>query len=66
MRPRHLRDEDLRRHLEAWVARELISTEEAEAIRAFEVGTAPSPRRVPLVTEVLAYLGAGLAIAAGV
>jgi len=48
-----------------WVEAGLITREQAEAIEVFEAGPAAPARRVPLVTEALAYLGSALALAAG-
>jgi hypothetical protein len=51
--------------LSAWESRGLLTHDEAERIRAFELeGSRPAPR-VPLVAEVVAYLGMALASAAG-
>lgn len=56
--------------LHRWVAESLITPSEADAIEAFETAqvVAPTlaPRRIPLVTEALGYLGAVLALAAGI
>lgn len=58
-------DPDLHERLHRWVAASLITPEEADAIQAFEKRRPESDRRrVPLVTEALAYLGAALAAAA--
>ncbi len=63
-------DPVLHAQLRRWVARSLITTEEAEAIEAFERASAPTvaaePRRMPLLTEALVYVGAALAAAAAV
>jgi hypothetical protein len=61
-----LSDEELDRHLRLWVSEALISSEEAESIRAFETRAAPAAARIPLVAEALGYLGAALTLAAGV
>ena len=54
------------RHIDRWLGRNLITEEEARILRDFEVGQAVVPRRrIPVVAEVLAYLGAALALAAG-
>ncbi len=63
--PRSRFAEELPRHLDRWVASSLISRAQADAIRAIEEPVA-RPRRIPLVTEALGYLGAALAIAAAV
>ncbi len=58
-------DPALHAKLHRWVAASLITAAEAEAIEDFESRSAPiAARRVPLVTEALAYLGAALAAAA--
>jgi hypothetical protein len=49
-----------------WVGAGLLTQEQAQAIEAFEAGPAAPPRRIPLVTEALGYLGAALALAAAV
>jgi hypothetical protein len=62
-------DPDLHRKLETWVTASLITPHEAEAIERFEeheTAVETAPRRVPLVTEALGYLGAVLALAAGI
>lgn len=57
--------ENLRR-LETWVAKGLITNDQAAAIRAFEAtrGRGVARGRIPLVTEALGYLGTALAFAA--
>src|SRR3989304_1563167 len=57
--------DDLGGRLLRWVDASLITSEQAEAIRAFEEVPA-EPRRVPLIAEALGYLGAALALAAGI
>jgi len=54
--------------LERWVAAGLITSEQADSIRAFEAKTKTSPppareRRVSLIAEALGYVGAALALA---
>lgn len=54
--------------LERWVAAGLITSEQAESIRAFEAEAKTSPpptreRRVSLIAEALGYVGAALALA---
>jgi hypothetical protein len=61
-----LTDVELERHLRRWLAESLISGDEAESIRAFERRERPAAARIPLITEVIGYLGAALALAAGV
>ncbi|HEX9124205.1 MAG TPA: DUF2157 domain-containing protein [Actinomycetota bacterium] len=61
-----LHDEELERHLRLWVSEALISSDEAESIRAFETRRAPAAPRIPLVAEALGYLGAALTLAAGI
>jgi hypothetical protein len=51
-------------HLDAWETRELLTHDEAEAIRTFELQHEEVERRVPLLAEALGYLGAVLAVAA--
>jgi hypothetical protein len=66
-------DPDLHQRLHRWVSESLITSQEADAIESFESRTAAPvggagegiTRRVPLVTEALAYLGIALAAAAG-
>ncbi|HEU4354510.1 MAG TPA: DUF2157 domain-containing protein [Actinomycetota bacterium] len=60
-------DPVLREDLRRWVAASLITPAEADAIRAFEGRLHEAePRRIPMITEALAYVGAALAAAAGV
>jgi hypothetical protein len=62
-------DPDLHRKLETWVTAALITPQEAEAIERFEereTAAEIAPHRIPLVTEALGYLGAVLALAAGI
>lgn len=54
----------LERHADEWVHAGLVSSDQADAIRAFE-GTAESAVRLPIVAEVAAYLGSVLALMAG-
>jgi hypothetical protein len=57
----------LGRSIDRWVESGLITREQGEAIRRAEAARAPEPavrRRVPLIAEVLGYLGAALAVAA--
>lgn len=69
----HPMDPDLHQRLRHWVSESLITPQEADAIEEFESRTATPAagtgadltRRVPLVTEALAYLGIALAAAAG-
>lgn len=54
------------RHIDRWLGESLITESEALALRHFEMQHATeAARRVPMVAEVLAYLGAALALAAG-
>ncbi len=58
-------DPTLHAKLLRWVEQSLITPTEADAIETFEARRAePTPRRVPLLTEALAYVGAALAGAA--
>ncbi len=58
--------DDLREHLDRWVAEMLITPREAEAIGRFEAADRVArPRRVSLITESVAYLGFALAASAG-
>ena len=54
---------DLATSLRAWVAAGLISEDQARAIQSHEV-TPADDRRVPLIAEVLGYLGGSLALIA--
>lgn len=56
---------DLENSLGEWVAAGLISADQAAAIRTHE-GLAAPERRVPLIAEVLGYLGGSLAIIAAI
>ncbi len=60
---------DLRQRLADWVAASLISGEQADAILVHEAAAVGAreagPRRIPLVTEAVGYLGAALAFGAG-
>lgn len=53
-------------HLDRWERASLLSHEEAEAIRGFELREAPTtpPRRIPLVAELIGYVGVALVLAA--
>lgn len=53
-------------HLDRWESKSLLPHDEAEAIRAFEHDEVAEAPRVPLIAEVVAYLGAALALGAGV
>lgn len=57
---------ELARTLERWVGASLITRDQAEAIRSFEGRHAAAEGRVPLIAEALGYLGAALALAAGI
>jgi hypothetical protein len=60
-------DPALHEKLHRWVAASIISPAEADAIQAFEARPLEAePRRVPMITEALAYVGAALAAAAAV
>lgn len=52
-------------HLARWEDRSLLTHEEADAIRGFERAESREAPRVPVIAEVVAYLGAALAVAAG-
>jgi hypothetical protein len=52
--------------LARWVAAGLITRDQAEAILAFESHEAKGRRGIPPVAEALGYLGAAMAVAAGV
>ncbi len=55
---------DLESRLDSWTAAGLITREQAEAIRVAEAARRPpetSVGRVPIVTEILGYVGAALA-----
>lgn len=51
-------------HLGTWEERSLLTHEQVDAIRAYETQERASALRVPLITEVVAYVGAALAVAA--
>ena len=53
-------------HLATWEAKALVTPEQARVIREFEAQPQEPGRHIPLVTEVIGYLGAALAVAAGV
>jgi hypothetical protein len=53
-------------HLATWEEHSLLTSEQARAIREFEGRPKEPRRRVPPITEVIGYLGAALAVAAGV
>ena len=55
---------DLDRMLERWMRAGLITTGQARAIRAAEAREGGTTRAVPLVAEVIAYVGAILALSA--
>lgn len=52
-------------HAATWVERGLVSSEQVEAIRAFERTTAPVPARMSIVAELAVYLGSVLALMSG-
>jgi hypothetical protein len=51
-------------HLDTWEERSLVSHEQVEEIRRFEEKQQAGAPRIPLITEVVAYLGAALAVGA--
>ncbi len=59
---------DLNQQLETWLAEGIISPEQAEQMLRSATGSPQSPtepeeeRRIPIVTEILGYVGAALAI----
>jgi len=60
---------DLNRHLERWLHEGIVSAEQAELMRQSLVADSAEPdgrhepeRRIPLVTEILGYVGAALAV----
>jgi hypothetical protein len=55
----------LETHLQEWVDHELITPDEVRRIVGYETEHGPS-RRIPLVAEIVGYLGAILVIAAGI
>jgi len=58
-------DPRLHAMLHRWVAESLLTLAEADAIEAFEARESKvAPRRIPLLTEALVYVGAALAAAA--
>lgn len=56
---------DLDRMLERWTGADLITTEQAQAIRAAEEQDGRASRAIPAVAEVIAYVGAILVLSAG-
>lgn len=55
----------LRRKLDEWVTAELLSSDEATAVETYEARRAAQREsRLPLVSEAIGYLGAGLVAAA--
>ncbi len=55
---------DLDRRLDDWVGAQLISPDQADAIRARERAAGGGDSRLPLVAEALGYVGATLALTA--
>ncbi len=51
-------------HLGMWEQRSLLTHEQVDAIRRFEEQERSAAPRIPLITEVVAYLGAALAVGA--
>lgn len=51
-------------HLGTWEQRSLLTHEQVDAIRRFEEQERSAAPRIPLITEVVAYLGAALAVGA--
>lgn len=52
-------------HLDRWESASLLSHEQADALREYERAEATAPgRRIPLVTEVVGYVGVALVAAA--
>ena len=51
-------------HLETWEQRSLLGHEQVETIRQFEERERVAGPRIPLITEVVAYVGAALAVGA--
>ena len=64
--PPHDGSNQIKRHLDTWVSRRLITRAEADAIAAFEAlpGEERARSRMGRLTEALAYLGGALAVAA--
>jgi hypothetical protein len=52
-------------HAEEWIDRGLLSTEQVDAIRAFERTRAPEPARLSIVAELAVYLGSAVALMSG-
>ena len=52
-------------HAEHWVEAGLVSSDQVEAIRAFEHHEAPAPPRLSIVAELAVYLGSVLALMSG-
>ena len=57
---------DLERRLSAWVERGLITSDQAQAIRAAEEAEPSSPRGPSLAATALGYLGASVALVGGI
>lgn len=57
---------DLERALERWVAADLISHDQAQRILRAESSLDRGGRRIPLLTEVIGYLGAAFVLTAAV
>ncbi len=52
-------------HAEHWVEAGLVSSDQVEAIRAFEHHEVPAPPRLSIVAELAVYLGSVLALMSG-
>jgi hypothetical protein len=68
LRPSPISEHDRRvidEHVACWEAASMLSHEQAEAIRAYErAGTDAPVRRIPLVAELIGYVGVALVLAA--
>ena len=60
---------DLNQQLERWLDEEIITAEQAQRMRRSAMDSPPAPidaayeeRRIPIVTEILGYVGAALAV----
>jgi hypothetical protein len=52
-------------HAATWIERGLVSSEQVDAIRAFERAHEPAPARLSIVAELAVYLGSVLALMSG-
>ena len=55
----------LETHAEQWVEHGIVTTDQVEAIRAFEHHDTPAPPRLSIVAELTVYLGSVIALMSG-